>query len=141
MNISYPHYILCATLYVINDSKQFLLLKHPKLKKWVPPGGKIEPNEMPQDAAIRECLEETGLEVKLIGTVAPLTNGLINPYGLQYNPASDGCGSHLDFIYFGKVLSKAHEPPEEMQWFSVEEISKLNTFDSIAKWCAFFSKL
>jgi mutator protein MutT len=28
------------------------------------PGGKIEPDETPEAAALRECLEETGLEVQ-----------------------------------------------------------------------------
>ena len=32
---------------------------------WEFPGGKIEPNETPQQAAARECLEETGLEVEV----------------------------------------------------------------------------
>ncbi len=32
------------------------------------PGGKIEPDEAPEAAAIRECLEETGVVVEIIGT-------------------------------------------------------------------------
>jgi 8-oxo-dGTP pyrophosphatase MutT (NUDIX family) len=39
------------------------MLKHKKLGKWLPPGGHIEPNELPDDAACREVLEETGLKV------------------------------------------------------------------------------
>ncbi|HJN07245.1 MAG TPA: (deoxy)nucleoside triphosphate pyrophosphohydrolase [Pirellulaceae bacterium] len=31
------------------------------------PGGKVEPNEVPAQAAVRECLEETGLEVEVSG--------------------------------------------------------------------------
>jgi len=33
---------------------------------WEFPGGKIEPGEAPADAARRECLEETGLEVCVV---------------------------------------------------------------------------
>lgn len=135
------NYVLCSTLYVIHDEK-FLLVKHPKLNKWVPPGGKIEPNEMPQDAALRECFEETGLKVELVGTPSPLKNGLMTPYGLEYNAATTHCGSHLDFIYFGKIdhesLLDRVKSQEEIEWFSLEEILHLNTFESIAKWCAFF---
>lgn len=34
---------------------------------WEFPGGKIETSESPQSAAIRECLEETGLAVRVTG--------------------------------------------------------------------------
>ena len=31
------------------------------------PGGKVEPGELPAEADVRECLEETGLEVEVAG--------------------------------------------------------------------------
>lgn len=30
---------------------------------WDIPGGGVEENELPRDAAVRECLEETGIEI------------------------------------------------------------------------------
>ena len=33
---------------------------------WEFPGGKCEPGEDPRDAAVRECFEETGLEVRAV---------------------------------------------------------------------------
>ena len=35
-----------------------LLHPHPKVGLWLPPGGHIEPHELPDDAALRETLEE-----------------------------------------------------------------------------------
>lgn len=41
-----------------------LLVKHSDANKWVLPGGAIEPDERPADAAVREMKEETGLDVR-----------------------------------------------------------------------------
>jgi 8-oxo-dGTP pyrophosphatase MutT (NUDIX family) len=45
----------CALVYVYNSkSKNILFMKHKKLKKWLMPGGHLESNEFPDDAALRE---------------------------------------------------------------------------------------
>jgi 8-oxo-dGTP diphosphatase len=36
---------------------------------WTFPGGKIEPGESPEEAAVREALEETGLRVRAAGVI------------------------------------------------------------------------
>jgi 8-oxo-dGTP diphosphatase len=36
---------------------------------WTFPGGKIEPGESPEGAAVREALEETGLRVRATGVI------------------------------------------------------------------------
>ena len=35
--------------------------------RWMPPGGHVDPNELPEETACRECKEETGLDVVIIG--------------------------------------------------------------------------
>jgi 8-oxo-dGTP diphosphatase len=140
MNNPPSNYLLCSTVYVMNSMRNFLLFKHPKFMKWVPPGGKIEPNEMPQDAAIRECFEETGIRIHLLGNKSPLEQGLIAQHGMEYNPAEGACKAHLDFIYFAKAIpdQEMHPGEGEIGWFSLSEISKLDTFPSIFKWCSEF---
>lgn len=56
---------------VVRYDGNFLIQQRPVGSKlaglWEFPGGKIEANESPEDAAVRECLEETGLEVRVVG--------------------------------------------------------------------------
>ena len=48
-----------ATTFVVSLNKT-LLLWH-QIASMLPPGGHIEPNELPEEAAIREVKEEPGL--------------------------------------------------------------------------------
>ena len=49
-----------VAVFVVHEGR-VLLLAHPKLGRWLPPGGHIEPNELPDEAAVREVEEETGI--------------------------------------------------------------------------------
>jgi len=51
--------------YLIHQQK-VLLVKHKKLGIWLAPGGHMEPNELPHQAAEREFWEETGIKVTAI---------------------------------------------------------------------------
>lgn len=43
-----------------------LMVKHKKLGIWLCPGGHMEEGELPHHAAERECLEETGVQTRVI---------------------------------------------------------------------------
>jgi 8-oxo-dGTP diphosphatase len=52
------------------DGSRVLLLRREIFILWDLPGGEIEPGENPADAAVRECREETGVDIavdRLIG--------------------------------------------------------------------------
>jgi 8-oxo-dGTP pyrophosphatase MutT (NUDIX family) len=51
---------------VVLHEGHVLLVHHPRLNAWVPPGGHIEPGELPDEAAVREVLEETGVLVDVV---------------------------------------------------------------------------
>jgi 8-oxo-dGTP pyrophosphatase MutT (NUDIX family) len=55
-----------VAVFVVWEGKVLLHL-HRKLGMWLPPGGHIERDELPDDAAVREVFEETGVEVELVG--------------------------------------------------------------------------
>src|SRR5262249_11388560 len=54
-----------AAVYIF-EYPRVLLIHHRKFNKWLPPGGHLEPNELPSEGVCREALEETGLEIELI---------------------------------------------------------------------------
>jgi 8-oxo-dGTP pyrophosphatase MutT (NUDIX family) len=56
---------ICNTVagFLIHDQK-ILLIKHKKLGIWLAPGGHIEADELPHQAAEREVWEETGIKVR-----------------------------------------------------------------------------
>ena len=48
-----------------DDRDRVLLVYHSDVLLWTTPGGAVEPDETPANAAIREMWEETGLHVRL----------------------------------------------------------------------------
>lgn len=57
-----PRTVYCA---VIRDG-EFLMVYNGKRRGWEMPGGKMERGETPEEAAERECLEESGYPVKVV---------------------------------------------------------------------------
>jgi 8-oxo-dGTP diphosphatase len=78
---------------------------------WEFPGGKIEPGETPEAAAVRECREETGL------TVEPLFR---YPEHVQ---AYDHDRVQLFFIACRPVRERQLEPIEPFRWTPRSELA------------------
>jgi ADP-ribose pyrophosphatase YjhB (NUDIX family) len=93
-----------ATTFVVHENRT-LLLFHRKLQKWLPPGGHIDPNELPDVAALREVLEETGLQVALLdaGEQHDTVRRLAQPLCILLETIND-THEHIDLIYVARVL-------------------------------------
>ncbi len=86
-----------------------LLLFHRKLRLWLPPGGHIDPHELPDEAAVREVLEEAGVAVELVGergVGVDHPRQLVRPAGIQLETIAPG-HEHIDLIYFARPIGAA----------------------------------
>ena len=125
----------CASAFVIDpQTKKILLTKHKKFNKWVQPGGHIEQDELPEEAAVREVYEETGIKIKLIGERFPREDDCIKPLGIQKNRNKLG-EIHIDFIYFAipTTYELKLDPNEstDIGWFSRNELENISVFQDI----------
>lgn len=80
--------------------ERVLLHRHAKLGRWLPCGGHVEPGELPDDAAVRELLEESGVRVRLVGPhpiAAPGPRPLTRPRGVQLETIEPG-HEHVDLV-------------------------------------------
>lgn len=60
-------YIFCY----LGDAWRVGLIMYPRIEKWHPPGGHVEPYETPEVAVFREVIEETGIDVGTLQLVVP----------------------------------------------------------------------
>ena len=61
--------MLAAGAVVVDRSGRVLLVRRghpPRAGEWSLPGGHVEPGETPEDAAVREVLEETAVAARLV---------------------------------------------------------------------------
>lgn len=94
-----------------------LLIKHERLKTWLPVGGEIEAGETPLEAAARELREETRLEGRFahVGGVDGTPAGLI---GYEEHQAGSK-GLHMNFAFVADVdndLVVANDEFKEFRW-------------------------
>ncbi len=130
----------CASTFIVNPyTKKILLVKHKKNRRWTQPGGHIEDDETPEEAALREAYEETGLRVRLLGERFPREDDFIRPLGIQKNRRTMDDGEmhmHIDIIYAAVpnddndlILNK--EESDAVKWFSREELEYIDCFPDI----------
>ena len=93
-----------VAIFIVHDAK-ILLIHHRKLGKWLPLGGHIELDEDPEQAALREAREESGLDVELLGerppTTSPGTRALIAPRFLDIHRINE-THEHIGLIYWAR---------------------------------------
>ena len=143
-----------VAIFVVHDGK-VLLIHHRKLDKWLPLGGHIELDEDPEQAALREAKEESGLDVELLGerppTTGPGTRALIAPRFLDIHRITD-THEHIGMIYWarpkvgsarcadltpqrGVPTTLAAAEHHDIRWCSAEDLDRLQPpMSDAVKW-------
>jgi 8-oxo-dGTP diphosphatase len=112
--------IKIASMVILKHGSKYLLLKRardPNIGKYLPVGGKLDPNETPMACAIRETKEETGISIenpKFCGT-------LIETSPVNYN--------WMCYIYIAKIDDMT--PPDcnegKLEWIDESQLATVPT--------------
>jgi 8-oxo-dGTP pyrophosphatase MutT (NUDIX family) len=129
-----------VAVFVVRE-KKVLLHRHRKLGMWLPPGGHIEEGELPDEAAVREVFEETGLEVELVGERREDVSDpvqLHRPAGVQLENIGPG-HQHIDLIYFarprGSTEIHADYSEDKVGWYGPEDWDAMAVNAEVRGWC------
>ncbi len=115
-----------ATLCYLRTETHTLMLHRIKKEndmhagKWNGLGGKLEPGESPEECAVREVYEESGLQVK-----EPRWRGVVT------FPAFDGLDDWYVFMYvFYEFSGELIDSPEgKLAWVPNERLQSLNLWE------------
>jgi len=103
---------------IIRDNEVLLArrINEPGKGLWTLPAGFMDAGENPEEAARRECLEETGLDVKIL-SLFTLINGREHPRG-----------SDILLVYNAQIQSGELQPGDdvdELAFFPIENLPPL----------------
>lgn len=152
----YPGRVVCCTLALVGRERcerhftvavfvawegKVLLHLHRKLGMWLSPGGHIEKDELPDEAAVREVFEETGIEVELVGEKREDVEDpvqLHQPAGVQLENIGPG-HQHIDLIYFAKPEGHTdiHQSfnEDKVGWYGPEDWDEMQVNAEVRGWC------
>jgi ADP-ribose pyrophosphatase YjhB (NUDIX family) len=118
-----------VTILLFDQHDKILLVRHHNDNVWVAPGGMIEPDETPENAAIREMLEETGYYVKLRKTLGTYGGP---EFRITYKNGDEV--GYVMTVYMARLVSGEPKPDGkeilELNFFSYNETKNL----SCGKW-------
>jgi 8-oxo-dGTP pyrophosphatase MutT (NUDIX family) len=105
-------HVTASLLVVSPDGGSVLLIDHKGLGKKLPPGGHLDPGEMPLEAALREAAEETGIDLSGLSLMEGFegADGLvdIDSHPIPANPRKgEGPHRHHDFCFVRRAASLA----------------------------------
>jgi ADP-ribose pyrophosphatase YjhB (NUDIX family) len=132
------------------------LIWHKKSGKLLAPGWHLNSEEEPHKGALRELLEETGVEGRILNLLetpqveTPSTAQLPTPFCILYEkiPAEVEGEEHMhiDFVYAVEIslfepLSLHAEEVSLAQWVPSEDIDHIDTYENVKQVCRAISSI
>lgn len=130
-----------AEVFIVHKNK-VLLRMHDKYHFWCSVGGHMEPEEDPNQAALREVREEVGLTIELWGGQRKFRveegtlRNLVPPTAINRHETGDG-HEHVTFVYFATVETDAvvaEGEKDEWRWVSREELARMDLKENIREY-------
>jgi 8-oxo-dGTP diphosphatase len=125
-----------AAAVVIDANDRVLLVHHNKLRKWIYPGGHIEPDESPDRAAIREVLEETNVLVEIIDDDSfahPAVKTIRRPFAILDIDSTDADANrhhHIELVYVARPVAGEIAPRlsevSACRWMPISDVQALD---------------
>lgn len=112
-----------------NEEDKYLLMKHNKLDTWTIPVGKVEYGETKEETLRKEAFEELNISLLNYDLVSLETrkykrmNKVIKVRSFLYNIIN----------YKGNLINKEPHKHDEIRWFTIKEIKKLNQISDATK--------
>jgi 8-oxo-dGTP diphosphatase len=114
-----------------------LLVHHNQIGKWLYPGGHVDPNQTPAEAAVREVEEETGVHASVVSDplfAHPAVIAHAPPYAVLEMDVRDskvGEHRHIDMVYVLRAISSEltaqMEEVSAVRWVSIADVAGLDT--------------
>ena len=113
-----------VTVAVGDQMDRVLLIRRADSGLWALPGGSVDIGERVADAAVREVLEETGVEVRLSGLV-----GIYSDPGHVLRYSDGSVRQEFSVCFHGKAISADLKPDatevSDIGWFTLLDSMRL----------------
>jgi 8-oxo-dGTP diphosphatase len=126
-----------ASAIVFDHRQRVLFVHHNKIGQWLYPGGHIDPNEDPAQAALREVLEETGVSAEIVSDPLPRYPAVTvhpPPYAIlemQVNDFKVGPHRHIDLVYVLRAKSEQvtaqRDEVSAARWVPIADVAAVDT--------------
>jgi 8-oxo-dGTP pyrophosphatase MutT (NUDIX family) len=146
---------LTASMVVIDPhTASVLLVHHNATGKWLFPGGHVDPDETPAEAALREVREETGIHATITGQTVMDLPGMVwhpSPWITAEIPApakpqrpgkpAEPAHTHIDLLFIGTADSTAEitvllDEVASVRWVPIDQVASLDVRAEVASLAA-----